>query len=156
MARKIKIISVGKLKKDFWKDAFKFYIKRLKPYYSIEDLIVNPSNLENLEERKREEGKRILKRINKEKETLISLDVKGKELTTEEFSHYLKKWIESSSQYPCFIIGGAYGLWEEIKKESSFVISLSKLTFSHELTKIILLEQLYRATSIIFGHPYHH
>ncbi len=155
MAKKVKILSVGKLKKNFWKDASKFYIERLKLYYPIEDLSVNPSNLENLEDRIKQEGEKILKNI-KDKEILISLDIDGKELSTKEFAFYLKRWIENSSQYPCFIIGGAYGLHENVKKRSSFVISLSKLTFSHELTKIILLEQLYRATSIIFGHPYHH
>ena len=87
---------------------------------------------------------------------LICLDEKGKEMTSVELSKHLLHWTEDPNLTPCFVTGGPFGLSEEVRKAARVKLSLSKMTLPHELARTMLLEQLYRAASILKGSPYHH
>ncbi len=155
MAKRIRFIWVGKTKKGFWKEAIDYYWKKLTFYYKLEETIVESSKKTTLQEKIKEESQKIVKKIRKE-EVCIFLDRSGKSYTTQQFSAKLKEWIENPALYPCFIIGGSFGVTQEVINKANFLFSFSKLTLSYELTRVVLLEQIYRATTIIFNHPYHH
>lgn len=147
MTNKISILSVGKLPSEY-KTICDHYLKMLGKNISIQEIIVK-KKLEGIEAMK-EEAKEILSKLRTNQQVIL-LDVKGKSPDSHEFA----KIIDSSDSEICFIIGGAFGVSEEIKKRADRKISLSPLTFPHMLARIILLEQIYRAKSIIAGHPYH-
>lgn len=147
MTNKISILSVGKLPSEY-KTICDHYLKMLGKNISIKEIIVK-KKLEGIKAMK-EEAKEILSKLRINQQVIL-LDVKGKSPDSHEFA----KIIDSSDSEICFIIGGAFGVSEEIKKRADRKISLSPLTFPHMLARIILLEQIYRAKSIIAGHPYH-
>jgi 23S rRNA (pseudouridine1915-N3)-methyltransferase len=156
MAKKIKFIFVGKLKKNFWKEAQKFYEKRLSSNYAIEQIIIKDANGSlSIEDRKRIESQRILKKIG-DKDFVICLDEKGSLLSSHIFAKKLTKWMENPHKIPCFVVGGPFGIDEELKNRVDFLLSLSPLTFPHEMARIILLEQIYRAHQILCNFPYHY
>lgn len=133
------------------------YQERLKHYCAIDILtIIVPKNVryKSIEEQKQEEEKLILKYI-KTADFVILLDENGKEMSSLEFSKYLES-ITNSSKRCVFIVGGPYGFSETIKNRFPIKISLSKMTFSHEMIRVLLLEQLYRAFTILKGQKYHH
>ncbi|NPV42630.1 MAG: 23S rRNA (pseudouridine(1915)-N(3))-methyltransferase RlmH [Firmicutes bacterium] len=157
---KITIIAVGKIKKRYLKDGIKDYISRIEPYSSVNIIEVNDEQAPEgigqklLEEIKDREGERILKRLDT-RSHIISLDVKGASMSSEEFADYIDKLTISGKSHITFIIGGSVGLSRDILKTSNLVLSFSKMTFPHQLMRIILLEQIYRAFKIIRGEPYH-
>lgn len=144
---KISILSVGKLPSEY-KSLFAHYLKMIGKNLSLQEIItkknIDGPEIMNLE------AKEILSKI-KPSQQVILLDVKGKSPDSYEFA----KIIEDSEKEICFIIGGAFGVSDEVKIRADKRISLSPLTFPHMLARIILLEQIYRAKSIIAGHPYH-
>lgn len=146
----IKVICVGKIKEKFYVDALREYEKRLIKYTKIQIIEVVDESVGNILEK---EKNNILKHIS-EKDYLISLAIEGKEISSVEFS---KKIENTLINYPniTFIIGGSLGIHEEIKKISNEVISCSKMTFPHQLFRILLLEQIYRAFKIIRNESYH-
>jgi 23S rRNA (pseudouridine1915-N3)-methyltransferase len=152
----IRFIWVGKLKEPFFRDAAAHYAKKLGRFHKIEEIIIKdaPGKLPP-EEKSLREGKAILEKLGP-RDMPICLDEKGKEMTSVQLSKQLRKWTEEPNLTPCFIIGGPFGLSEEIKQAARFKISLSKMTLPHELARTVLLEQLYRAASILIGSPYHH
>ncbi|MCK4359925.1 MAG: 23S rRNA (pseudouridine(1915)-N(3))-methyltransferase RlmH [Candidatus Cloacimonetes bacterium] len=154
----INILMVGKNKDEFVALAEKEYLKRLQPFLSV-NLVIIPSNKINskaeVEKVKNFESEKILKRIT-EKSFLIALDEKGRHYTSIEFANHLNKLLVSQNKPLCFIIGGTYGLANELKKHCDEIISLSKMTFTHQMIRIILLEQIYRAMTIIKGKKYHY
>lgn len=99
---------------------------------------------------------RALKNLKKDRGYLIVLDSKGKKISSEALARFLKSKQELGINSFTFIIGGAYGLSDEIKKDADMILSLSDMTFTHEMTRLILVEQIYRAASINAGSPYHH
>lgn len=156
---KIKIYAIGKVK-DFYKLGVDEYIKRLTNYCKIEvvelkDESINekPSDKETLKAIVIE-GKRVLSQL-KDNEYLIGLDLNKKEMDSVEFSKYLSNKLESNGANISFVIGGSYGLSDELKKRIDDSICLSKMTFPHQLARLILLEQIYRAFKILNNETYH-
>lgn len=156
---KIKIYCIGKIKEQYLKDGINECIKRISAYASVEIIEVadskvkdNPHN-SDIERAKNEEGDRVLKQL--KNDYLIGLDLNKKEPTSEEFAEFLQcKLVEGGSNIS-FVIGGSYGLSDELKKRCNASISLSKLTFLHQMTRLILLEQIYRAFKILNNETYH-
>lgn len=149
----IKIISVGKIKEEFYRDAVQEYIKRLSKYTEVSIIEVEDEKTTDKIVALREEEKRILKHINP-KDYIISLAIEGKELDSVELAKKIDNIYNSYSNIT-FIIGGSVGLSDEIKSKSNMLLSFSKLTFPHQLFRIILLEQIYRAYKINNNEEYH-
>lgn len=157
---KIRIIAIGKIKEDYLKLGISEYLKRIRPYSEIEIVEVqdspipdNPSFAE-IEKAKNEEGKRVLKFL-KKGDFAINLDLNCREFSSEEFAAFLQKKMEIAGAFLNFIIGGSYGLSDELKKRANTSISLSKLTFLHQMTRLVLLEQIYRSFKILNHETYH-
>lgn len=141
----IRIICVGKLK-DQLKNVSEEYVKRIKGFTRIEIVEINEYKSSNVKESLKKEGEKVLEKAG---EGFIVLDAKGKQLSSEEFSQILK--------HPnlTFVIGSHVGLSEDVKKKASIQLSLSKMTLPHQITRVILLEQIYRGFSILNNQPYH-
>ena len=149
----IKIICVGKIKESFYKEAEKEYLKRLSKYTKIDIVEIPDQNDQDINYALTKEKDLILKNI-KEKDNIIILDIKGKEYTSEEFSNLINDELTYNSNIT-FIIGSSNGLSDEIKALASKNISFSKMTFPHQLFRVILLEQIYRGFKIINNESYH-
>ena len=149
----IKIICVGKIKEKFYKEAIEEYQKRLSKYTKLNIIEVEDINLDNEELIKQKESEQILKHIEK-KDYIITLEIEGKQLSSIELSKNIEE-LEITNPNITFIIGGSYGLANEIKNMSNFKLSFSKLTFPHQLFRVILLEQIYRAYKIKNNESYH-
>lgn len=151
----LRILSVGELKKSYWKKAADNYIKRIQRSARLEIKQIKdaPARLSSAEKIKNETD-RLQKLVNK-KDILICLDDKGKQYSSEGLARLISK-LHDYGDTPCFVVGGAYGFSSEFKSASSHLMSLSLMTFPHELAMVILLEQIFRAQSIILGTGYHH
>lgn len=149
----IKIICLGKIKEQFFKDAEAEYVKRITKYSKI-DLIELPDEKDtNIQQCLKKESENILKHL-KEKDNIIILDINGTQKTSEEFSKMINEELTNSSNIT-FIIGSSNGLDEKIKKLTNKKISFSKMTFPHQMFRVILLEQIYRGFKIINNESYH-
>lgn len=146
----IKIICVGKIKEKFFDEAIKEYLKRLSKYTKIEVLELND---EKEEIALKKESENILKHI-KDNEYVITLEIEGKELSSEKLAKKIDETLIRNSNIT-FVIGGSYGLDNKVKQRSDYALSFSKLTFPHQLFRVILLEQIYRAFKIINNEKYH-
>jgi len=154
----IKLIVVGKTNKSFLIEGEEVYQKRLKHYIKFEeDVIPELKKVSALSESqiKQKEGEEILKRLDNT-DHLVLLDDKGKEYSSEQLSYKIEKWMIGSVKRVVFVVGGAYGFSEEVYTRSNEKLSLSKLTFSHQMVRLFFKEQLYRAFTIMKGEPYHH
>ena len=157
---KITIITVGKLKEKYLKDAIAEYSKRLSKYCKLEIVEVadekTPENASKVVEDaiRSKEAERILKYV-KEDAFVITLEIAGKQLTSEEFADKIEQLGVRGVSHIIFIIGGSIGLGKEVLAKSDFALSFSKMTFPHQLMRVILLEQVYRSYRIISGEPYH-
>ena len=157
---KIKVYAIGKIKENYLKIGIDDYLKKIKPYSQIEIVEVNdepiPNNPNNseIEIAKNKEGEKVLQLI-KSSEYLIGLDLNKKELESPAFAEYLNKKMENAGASISFVIGGSYGLSNELKNRCNDSISLSKMTFLHQMTRLILLEQIYRAFKILRNETYH-
>ena len=149
----IKIITVGSIKEQYLKDAIEEYKKRLSKYTNIEIIEVKDEGLVEVKKALLLEEEKILKHIN-DKDYIITLEIEGKEPTSLEFAEKLDK-IRLETSNIVFIIGGSYGLSDNIKNKSRWHLSFSKLTFPHQLFRVILLEQIYRAFKINNNESYH-
>ena len=141
-------ISVGKKNDSDIEIAVSDYTKRIARYFTVEWKLISTSD-------KEKEGESILKTVDAG-DFVVVLDDKGKELDTIELSQFIEKRMSASDKRIVFIIGGAYGFSDEVYKKANFKWSLSKLTFPHQLVRLILAESLYRAISVIKKEPYHH
>ncbi|MBH9581560.1 23S rRNA (pseudouridine(1915)-N(3))-methyltransferase RlmH [Staphylococcus felis] len=157
---KITIVAVGKLKEKYWKQAIAEYEKRLSAYTKIDIVEVPdekaPENMseKEIEQVKAKEGERILAKI-KPQSTVITLEIKGKMLGSEELAKELdQRMIQGVSDFT-FIIGGSNGLHDTVLQRSNFALSFSKMTFPHQMMRVVLLEQIYRAFKINRGEVYH-
>ncbi len=160
MVLNIRILCVGHLKEAFWKDAVKEYEKRLSRYARVEVMEVpdekapealSPAQAAQVKAR---EGERLLKLV-REKDHLIALDVKGARMDSETFANHLRSLALAGRSGVCLLIGGSLGLSEEVLNRADLRLSFSDMTFSHQLMRPILMEQLYRAFKIISGETYH-
>ena len=149
----IKIICVGKIKEKFYKEAIEEYTKRLSKYTKLQIIEVEDVNLPNESLIKQKEKELIEKNIN-DKDYVITLEIEGNELNSIELSKKIQE-LEQTNPNITFIIGGSYGLDEKIKQRSNYKLSFSKLTFPHQLFRVILLEQIYRAFKIKNNESYH-
>ena len=154
----IKLIAIGKTDNNELKALISDYIRRLGFYirFSI-DIIPDVKNSKNLSEdqQKQKEGELILKSLNPT-DILILLDENGKQIDSVGFSSYLQKHMNSGIKQLVFVIGGPYGFSEDIYNKANGKISLSKMTFSHQLIRLFFIEQLYRGFTILRNEPYHH
>lgn len=156
----INIISVGKIKEDYFKKAIDEYEKRLKAYCRVNFIeLKDESEGKNLSDKDIDiildkEGKRILEKI-KERSFIIVLDIKGKSIDSVEFSKKINGIMLDGISSIDFIIGGSLGISQEVKDKANYSLSFSKFTFPHKLMKVILMEQIYRAFTIINNKTYH-
>ena len=149
----IKIITVGSIKEKYLKDAIEEYSKRLSKYTNLEIIEVKDEGLVEPKKAIYQEAEKILKHIG-EKDYIITLEIDGKELNSIELADKINKISQEASTI-IFIIGGSYGLSEIIKNKSKFHLSFSKMTFPHQLFRVLLLEQIYRAYKINNNESYH-
>lgn len=149
----IKIICIGKLKEKYLIDAVNEYTKRIKKYTKIEVIELPDYDSVNKEQVLEKERDNIVKHINS-KDYIITLEIEGTQLTSEEFADKIDK-VYLTNPNIIFIIGGSYGLHNDIKKISNFKLSFSKFTFPHQLFRVILLEQIYRTYKINNNESYH-
>ena len=143
----IKIITVGSIKEKYLKDAIEEYQKRLKKYTDLEIVEIKDEGLLPAKQAMEKEAEKINKHIN-EKEYIITLEIEGKELTSEELYKKIEDIMIINSNIT-FIIGGSYGIDKSIKDKAKYHLSFSKMTFPHQLFRVLLLEQIYRAFKIM-------
>lgn len=153
---KIKFLCIGKTTDSQIQNLYEGYLKRLSHYakVSVEYIELKKKNLRP-ELLKEEEGKMILSKIDNST-NLILLDELGKQLTSEGFADFLQKGLNASSREMVFVIGGAFGFSKDVYALASHKIALSKMTFTHQMVRLIFLEQLYRGFTILKGEKYHH
>ena len=157
---KITLITVGKIKEKYLKEAIAEYTKRLSKYCKLEIIEVadekTPDNAsETVEEQIRiKEGERILKYV-KDDAYVVTLEIKGKQISSEELADKINSLGISGTSHIVFIIGGSIGLGQDVLNRSDYALSFSKMTFPHQLMRVILLEQIYRSYRIIHNEPYH-
>ncbi|WP_099159027.1 23S rRNA (pseudouridine(1915)-N(3))-methyltransferase RlmH [Virgibacillus ndiopensis] len=157
---KITIVAVGKLKEKYLKQGIQEYLKRLTAYAKVDIIEVAdekaPENMSEAEENevKRKEGERILSAISQDT-YVITLEINGKMLTSEQLSAKMDELATYGKSKVAFVIGGSLGISEEVQKRSDLALSFSKMTFPHQVMRLILLEQVYRGFRILRGEPYH-
>ena len=154
---KIKIIALGKIKEKFLKDGIDEFLKRLTPYSPVEIVELQPIEIkdENLTEKfLDEEGGKILSYI-KPQSYVITLEINGKQLSSEDFSKKLEELINSGTQELIFVIGSSCGISKIVSARADFKMSMSKMTFLHQFARLILTEQIYRAFKIMRHEIYH-
>lgn len=157
---KITVVCVGKIKEKFFGDAIREYEKRLSRYcklsiVELQDEKTPDGALAALEEQiKRREGERILK-VLPEGAYTVALAIQGKQCSSEELAETIEKLGVNGTSHIVFIIGGSLGLSEEVLLKADYLLSFSKMTFPHQLMRVVLLEQVYRSYRIISGEPYH-
>lgn len=149
----IKIITVGQLKEQYLKSAVEEYTKRIKKYTNIELIELKDEGMVEESKAIKLEGEKIKKCLS-DRDYIITLEIDGKQLTSPEFAEKLNNIMIESSNI-VFIIGGSYGLSDEIKQMAKFHLSFSKMTFPHQLFRVVLLEQIYRCFKILNNESYH-
>ena len=157
---KITIIAVGKIKEKYFTMAIEEYTKRLKPYCKLEMIEVSdektPDKSSDRENQliKEKEAERILRYI-KEDAYVVTLEIQGKQLSSEELAEQIQTLGVQGKSHICFIIGGSLGLHSLVCQKADFALSFSKMTFPHPLMRVVLLEQIYRSYRIANHQPYH-
>ena len=155
---KVKLIQVGKTEEDYLERGIQIYTKRLKHYINIEEITVKtPSNAAKQGGivQKQAEGEEILKHL-APGDKFILLDEKGKEYSSVEFARFMESTGNASVKNLVFCIGGPFGFSDEVYKRAEGKLSLSRMTFSHQMIRLFFWEQLYRAYTILRGEKYHH
>ena len=155
---KLQLIVVGKTNQHFVKQGLDEFCSRLTHYYPFElEIIPDIKNTQHLsvEQQKEKEGEKILQSF-QPGDCIVLLDEHGKEFTSVQFAGYIEKKAHSGSKRLVFVIGGAYGFSSAVYEAAHEKMALSKMTFSHQLIRLIFIEQLYRAMTILHHEPYHH
>lgn len=151
----ILLVAVGRLREPHWRQAAETYATRLRRRYDFTEITIKDGDADlSASDRIEVEGARILHAL-KGNVTPICLDENGETMRSTAFARYLRVSFETA-QTPCFIIGGAYGLADAVRKRAAKTLSLGLMTLPHELARVVLLEQLYRADAIMRNSPYHH
>lgn len=153
---KISIISVGKVRQEFVRDGEAEYLKRLGRGFPVELIelgIESPESISPAEAQLREAAE--LERVLASYEYVVVLDERGGQVSSMELKTLLESRMNSGCRSVCFVIGGSFGLAETVRQKANRVLSLSKLTFPHQLTRLILVEQLYRTYTLLRGIRYH-
>ena len=151
---KITILSIGKFDKSPYRELFEYYLKRLK--WKIELKEIEFKNTKSYEESKikNEEGALLLKNLHNFSKIIV-LDERGKQFSSPEFANILENFNVAGDSNIAFVIGGAFGLSEEVKNKADILFSISKMTLPHLMVRGFLIEKIYRASTIISNHPYH-
>lgn len=150
----LKILCVGKIKEDFIKNGIQEYSKRINGYDKFQIVEVKEFNQKTIQQNINDEGKLLLKEIS-DNDFVITLEIKGKQLDSVELANLITETFNYKSTSIAFIIGGSNGLSDEVISRSNYHLSFSKLTFPHQLMRLILVEQVYRALTIINNQEYH-
>ncbi len=155
---KLLLIQVGKTKDSYIEEGLKEYLKRLQAFCDFETITLKESTgAKTKEEQIEEESTEILKKLKSHKDhKKILLDISGKTFSSEEFASQLKHIRDFESGKAIFIIGGPFGVSNEVRQASDLRLSVSSMTFTHQMIRLILLEQIYRAFTIIEGKKYHY
>ena len=157
---RISIYCIGKLKESYWREAIAEYSKRIQGYAKLEIYefpdcpTPEKASISVEEEIKNKEGEKILEKL-RPSDFVVSLDLNQKEYDSLSFSDQLESWFRQGGSSICFLIGGSLGLSGALKKRASASFSFGKMTFPHQLARVMLLEQLYRAFRIAHHEPYH-
>ncbi len=155
---KLSILCMGKTKERFVQEGIAKYVRYIRPYADIELKELREEKIGELRDAplvRKKEAERIFKAAPASAH-LVSLDERGEEFTSHEFARFLNKQLESGVREMAFIVGGAMGLDESVTGRSNTVMAMSRWTLTHEMARLVLLEQLYRAFTIIKGKPYHY
>lgn len=153
---KVTIFLIGKTEEHYLNEGINLYLRRLKYYLKVNwDILPNVKQTLQPDQLRAREGEALLKKI-KPADLVILLDEKGKGLTSNEFSDFISVNMNSGMKSIVIIVGGAYGVSDQVRGRADFILALSKMTFSHQMVRLILVEQLYRAMTIIKGEKYHH
>lgn len=155
---KASLLVIGKTEQDYLKKGIDIYMQRIKHYLTFEIKTVaalkSTKSLSELQQ-KQKEGELLLAQVSPT-DTLILLDENGKMFSSVQFSEFVEKQMVLGAKNLVFVVGGPYGFSDEVYKRAALKISLSSMTFSHQMVRLIFTEQLYRALTIIKGEPYHH
>ena len=155
---KIVLLTIGKTSEKYLIEGIAQYQNRLKHYIQFEMIeILNIKNAQNFSnaELMKKEGELILKQLQRS-DHLVILDDKGKDFTSPKFSEKLQNWMLSGKKRLVFVVGGAYGFSEQVYARGNEKLSLSKMTFSHQMVRLFFIEQIYRGYTILNNEPYHH
>lgn len=152
---KLRLILVGRSERGPVADGVRVYLDRLKRSTKLEEVVLAEAGKGDAEYQVRTESERILA-VLKPGERLVVLDERGKTLTSEGFAAQLGSWRDQGVRQVAFVIGGAYGMTDAVRAKADLVLSLSAMTFPHQLVRVLFAEQLYRAFTILQGGPYHH
>jgi 23S rRNA (pseudouridine1915-N3)-methyltransferase len=153
---KIVVLSVGRVRQRFVLDAEGEYLQRIKGSFQVELVELGMESPESMKpaEVQAREAEEVLKKM-KNYDYLVVLDERGKEMSSKALSEFVQTRMNSGVKSVCFVIGGAYGFAEKVRQEADLILSLSALTFPHQLTRMLLVEQLYRSHTLIKGISYH-
>lgn len=151
---KIKLIAVGKTKESYLQQGVDEYVKRLTRYADFEIIIVPEGKTTDATQAKNKEGEAILAKLDKT-DFLVLLDNRGKQYTSEKFAGYIDAKAGNGVKTLVFCIGGAFGFSDKVYERKNEWLSLSEMTFSHQMIRLFFVEQIYRGYTIIKGHPYH-
>ena len=152
------VLSIGKISSQWIQQGLEVFENRIGKYNKYTSIVLpDIKNAKSLTKEiiKEEEGKQILTQLSPS-DFVVIMDEKGKEFTSREFSEWIQKQMSSGKKRLLFIIGGPYGFSKGIYERADFKIALSKMTFTHEMAKLLLSEQIYRSMTILKGEPYHH
>lgn len=150
---KINVIAIGKIKEKYFSDAIAEYVKRCSRYADVKVVeLPDAPPSKSAEEQKRIESELLL---SKAKGYVVAMDMRGKQLSSEEFANLIKTKCSDGESEFSFLIGGSHGHTDELRAKADMIISFSKATFPHQLFRVLLCEQVYRALSINAGTPYH-
>lgn len=155
---KITLVCIGKTDDKFIQEGIDKYLGRLKHYITFNIVVIpdvkNVKNMSKLQQMEKE-SELFFKQISNQ-DFVVLLDERGKEFSSVEFSNYLSQRMVSGTSHMIFLIGGPYGFAEKVRERANFLVSLSKMTFSHQMVRLFFVEQVYRAFTIMKGEPYHH
>lgn len=154
---RLTLVSVGKLSEPFIQEGCEFFAERIRRYAALNLIVVPEEKIPSRGKReyiREQEGRRIRAKIRPEVFTVL-VDERGNSLSSEAFARSLETWSSSGLKEVAFILGGPYGLDDSLKEKADFRLSLASMTLTHGLAKMLLLEQIYRAFTILRGEPYH-
>ena len=154
----ITLLSVGKISSQWIQEGINLFKSRIQNYIKFSTVIIpdiKNTRFLSIENQKEEEGKLIMEQINSS-DFVVLMDEKGKEYTSREFADWMQKQMNSGKKRILIIIGGPYGFSKGLYQRANSLIALSKMTFTHEMAKLVLTEQIYRGLTILRGEPYHH
>lgn len=152
---KVRLILVGRTERGFVEDGVRHYLARLERTSPVELVVLPEAGRGDVAFQQRTESERILAAL-KTGERVVVLDERGAALTSPAFATKLGNWRDQGVRQVAFVIGGAYGMTDEVRQRADLVMALSAMTFPHQLVRVLFAEQLYRAFSILQGSPYHH